>query len=366
MENNILNQRVSEVSQKLDQRNMPLMIPLLNIVRQEVSRANKVLYGGMALNAYLPTKLRFYHPKKDLPDLDVYSENAKAFVTRVADTLVKRGYRDVEVRCSLHPGTYKLFWDNRSILDVTNVPLVEMKRLRASARKKDGMASLDLLKANAYLELALPDSASYRWKKVFKRIRLFSAPKLLRVTFQNHSNQQLVRDGISFARKRGLPIAGVHAARHYLGLPQDDSAYLPQRALLQVLSEDPIRDAELFAKQVPYPTKVISREKSSFFAPEKVFLYVQTEPTHPWIPLMSLHHVHDLCVSVEKGFVSLFYLLYMEYLHRYRYNKSQVPWLIPALLSHVSTKRFQVQCIGQAPTMQNILRTQSSWKYTSG
>lgn len=370
MDNNVLlNQIVSQVDHKLAQREIPIMTPVLSIVRSEVSRANNVLYGGMALNAYLPAKRRFYHPKKHLPDLDVYSANAKSFVTRVSDTLVQKGYRDVEVRCALHPGTYKLFWDHRSVLDVTNVPLSEMKRLRASSRKKDGMVSLDLLKAHAYLELALPDSASYRWKKVFRRIRLFSVPKKFRVAFAKSTNcsklNDLVRDGLVLARKRGLPIAGVHAARHYMGLPQDESAYLPHRARIQVLSEDPRHDAELFAEQIPYPIRIVAREKSSFFAPAKVFLYVQIEQRNKWIPLVSLHKVSELCVSVEKDFVNIFYLLYMEHLHRYRYA-TRASWLIHALLSRVSTKRFNINCFGQAPTLQNLLRTQSSWKYTSG
>jgi hypothetical protein len=222
------------------------------------------------------------------------------------------------------------------------------------------MASLDLLKANAFLELALPDSAFYRWKKVFRRIQLF--PTLhKKVTFKISNDFQMnewVRLGLAFAKDRGLPIAGIHAARYYLGLPPDSAACLPHRARIQVLSQDPSTDAAMFA-QLPFPTKISASRKSSFFAPEKVFVHLKINNTwHPWV---SLHKVHSLCISVEKEFVSLFYLLYIEHLHMYRYGKST---LLPALVSRVSVKRFGVECFGQAPTLRNLLREQSDWKYS--
>jgi hypothetical protein len=357
---NDFNRLVSLVQNKLNAKERPALQPVLAFVQHELLRARKVFYGGTAQNAYLPKKLQFYNLQKGLPDFDVYSADALAFVQRLVRKLRKRFHGFAEVRCALHPGTYKLTWNHRAILDVTDLPRYEMRRLRSFP---NNLAPLSLIKANAYIELAMPDTAAFRWKKVFQRIQLLekTAKKKRELRFKQSKGDllnELVERAYNFAKQSGLPVAGVHAARYYLSKPFDPSATLGTKvfARLQVLSTEPLRDAQRFAALSNGHVRMLPGRQSSFFSPHKVFVQVQIDGR--WYNWISVHQVRDRCVAVENGFVSLFYLLYNEYLHVYRYGRSRVPWLLTALVRNVSVKRLRVECYGNAPGKTNLKQQQ--------
>lgn len=360
---NDFNRLVSLVQNKLNAKDRPEFLPVLAFVREELVRTHKVFYGGTAQNAYLSKTLQFYNLRKGLPDFDVYSADALAFVQRLARKLNKRlGNNGAEVRCALHPGTYKLLWNHRAILDVTDVPRSEIIRLQQKVSRKI-FAPLSLIQANAYIELAMPDTAAFRWKKVFQRVQLLekTAKKKRVLRFKQSKGDllnELVERAYRFAKQSGLPVAGVHAARYYLSKPFDPSVTLVTKvfARLQVLSTDPLRDAQRFAALSNGHVRVLPGRQSSYFSPYKVFVQIQIDGQwHNWI---SLHQVRDRCVAVENGFVSLFYLLFNEYLHVYRYGRSRVPWLLTALVRKVSVKRLRVECYGNAPVMANLKQQQ--------
>lgn len=195
--------------------------PMLERIKQELVRSQRVLYGGTAQNLHLPNKHRFYKDT-DIPDYDVYSYKAKAFAVRLARKL------RLEVRCSKnHAGTYKLYHENVPVLDVSDVGLAEFRRLRTKGKKTpDGLllAPIELLKANAYLELASPDTAWFRWEKVYERIDLLE--RILK-------NTNFLVKSPSLNQETGSLITGFHAARFHLGLP-----FEPELAPLRFTNPD--------------------------------------------------------------------------------------------------------------------------------
>ena len=194
-------------------------VPVLDKIKNELVRSQKVLYGGMAQNLHLPKKHRFYKDT-EMPDYDVYSYKAKAFSIRLAKKL------SLEVRCAKNPGTYKLYWENIAVLDVTEVGLAEYRKLRAGAKETpEGLllAPIELLKANAYLELASPDTAWFRWKKVYERISLLERSLKTKKKFNSPVLEKTT----------GTLITGFHAARFHLGLP-----FVPELAPLRFTSKD--------------------------------------------------------------------------------------------------------------------------------
>ena len=52
--------------------------PILNQVKMYFKKKKIVLYGGTAINYYLPKEQKFYNDDIDIPDYDGYSNNAKA------------------------------------------------------------------------------------------------------------------------------------------------------------------------------------------------------------------------------------------------------------------------------------------------
>jgi len=346
-----MNQIIKNVQHKLNARQKQHALPVLNIVRRTLIAERKVLYGGTAINLYLPKRDRFYHPTKDLPDFDVYSTSAKQFVTSLADKLVRVGYTQVEVRCALHPGTYKLAWDSMSILDVTDVSMTEMRRLRKHSKRTSAgilLCPLSLLKANAYLELASPDTAAYRWKKVYKRVRLLEkhtrAPSSVSFTPRSVSYSGLD----SF---KNHVVTGIHAARHYLKRPPGGDHGEIQ--LLGVVPNFKFQSTNF--KETPGAYNGMTQ--------------VEVNIHNRWYPYIRVHDVSSQCIAFDpqqtnRGgpqYASLFHVLYVGYMEDYTFGKTDIP--IRALLRIVNKTRFHSECVGIAPTIQNLKRTQSTWTY---
>jgi hypothetical protein len=340
-----LNRIASNVQDKLDKRRRHRLLPVLDVVRSAVLKGRAVLYGGMAMNLYLPKKARFYDPDIHVPDYDVFVTNAKSFTVRLADRMKRLGYEHVEVRCALHPGTYKLSWDSESLLDVTEVSSSEMKRLRKnSTRTPEGflLCPLSYLKAHAYLELASPDTASFRWTKVYKRVQLLEAH--LRAP-RHCSIPTRPTDAIPHSHNdpRFSLTTGIDAAYHYLG-------YTP----LQTENPQMLGPIQYF----PYP----------FFKKTLVYPHlfqVEIKQGRSWIPYARVHDVSSQCVSFDPDapqFASIFHVLYVGYMEHYVYGKTNIP--LRDLLRKTNESHFHSECMGTAMTLQNLKRARSAWTYS--
>jgi hypothetical protein len=339
-----LNEVIDNVQHKLDARQKRLALPVLSIIRRVLIAKRKVFYGGMAMNLYLPKRDQFYHPTKDFPDYDVYSTSAKQFVTSLADRLTRAGYARVEVRCAIHPGTYKLSWDSMSILDVTDVSTTEMKRLRTNSKRTRAgllLCPLSLLKANAYLELASPDTAAYRWKKIYKRVRLLEknsrAPSAMTTT----------KEGIDVppGSFKNHVVTGTHAARYYIKRPEG----VRREGPVQVLGvpSDFLVNPDIRGKPGGY----------------NGMTQLEVRVKNRWYPYIRVHDISRTCIAAKNKYASLFHVLYVGYMEFYTFGKTDIP--IRALLRVVNKNRFHSECVGTAPTLQNLKRVRSSWTYPS-
>lgn len=377
---NKLDNVVAAVEQKLSSKRRKQISPVLDEIRTLLVRHNKVIYGGMAQNLYLPKAKRFYKDT-DLPDYDIYSHSAKSFAIKVADRLKHAGYDNVEIRCALHKGTYKVYWDFQSVLDVTAVSRSEMALLlkRGASRPKGSirLCPLSLIKANAYLELSQPDTAYFRWTKVYTRLRLLEEHQPLRATqktevFSNSgvdALNTLVRAGLELTSRLKLPVAGVHAIRHYLGLPLDPRSTLQKRARLQVVSTDPYKHLKQYkALLKPFPTRAFTTNAKNTFCPRKVNLDVRIRGK--WYRFLSIHDGNDRCVAIttvnETRYVSVFYCIYMACYHQYKYRSRFDQTWLKRLIDGVSISDFKAECYGNAKTVYNIKREKSketTWSY---
>lgn len=376
---NELNHVVAAVEQKLSLKRRKQMLPVIREIETLLSKHNKIVYGGMAQNLSLPKSKRFYK-ETDLPDYDVYSDSAQKFAIKVADHLSKAGYDNVEVRCALHKGTYKVYWDFTSVLDITDVSRPEMTLLwKRSNVARIRLCPIHLLKANAYLELAQPDTAYYRWAKVYARLRLLEDNKPIISTFQPNihafsmSNipelNDLVRDSIELTKRLQLPIAGVHAIRHYLGLPTDTRSTLHKRARLQVVSTSPEQHLKQYMAILnAFRTRVYTTNAKNTFCPRKENLDVYIKGK--WYRFISIHDGKDRCVAIhtvqKTKYASVFYCIYMAYYHLYKYNNNIDKQWLKQLVNRVSISDFKVNCYGNAKTVYNIKREKAKlpeWSY---
>lgn len=135
-----------------------------------------VCYGGTAINNLLPLVDRFYNLNIQLPDYDAYSSNALKDAIELADLYYKKGYREIEAKAGMHPGTYKVFVNFIPIADLTQIPQELFKTLvkKSKSVNKILYAPVNFLRMSMYLELSRPKGDIGRWEKVMKRLTLLN------------------------------------------------------------------------------------------------------------------------------------------------------------------------------------------------
>jgi hypothetical protein len=170
----ILNTSVDKVTKRQGAEFMsePTTQKMLKVVHSFLKKNDLLLYGGTAINAYLPASDKFYDYKYELPDYDAYSPTPIEHAKELADMYVKEGFRDVEAKAGVHHGTYKVFVNQNSIMDVTYLHPELYKTLLRQSKLMAGLSyvPVDFLRMSCYKELSRPMGDVSRWEKVYKRL----------------------------------------------------------------------------------------------------------------------------------------------------------------------------------------------------
>jgi len=142
----------------------------------------RVVYGGAAINAHLPSEKKFYDPTLYLPDYDFMTPDPLQDCADLITTFQAEGFDDVEAKFGIHEGTYKIFVNYRSAADITYMPADIYGRIVSDSDIIGGIhyASANFLRMNIYLELSRPAGDVSRWEKIYKRLLLLNESKPLR------------------------------------------------------------------------------------------------------------------------------------------------------------------------------------------
>jgi len=149
---------------------------ILGVVEKFIKKKKLICYGGTAINNILPKKFQFYDKKVDIPDYDIYSTTPLEDSKELADIYAKKGYSNVEVRTSIHAGTYKVSVIFISIVDITYMDEPTFNQMKKDAVVLDDItyAPVNYLRMSMYKELSRPNGDISRWEKVFKRLNLLN------------------------------------------------------------------------------------------------------------------------------------------------------------------------------------------------
>lgn len=148
----------------------------LEIVEKFIKSKKRVCYGGMAINAHLPSKKQFYDFSKNLPDYDFFSPDAENDIKELINILTIEGLPYIESKFGMHEGTMKIFVDFNAVADLTQVSSKFYETLLKRSYLYDGLhfADANFLRMSMYLELSRPMGEVDRWSKVYSRLLLFN------------------------------------------------------------------------------------------------------------------------------------------------------------------------------------------------
>jgi hypothetical protein len=151
----------------------------IHVVEDFLRKSGRVCYGGQAINAHLPTKLKFYDEDHDVPDFDFFTPNSDKDVNDLVLALQKEGFTDISEKAGVHEGTRKVYVNFVPIADITSLPADLYKKYAKNSISVAGVRYVadDVLRMMMYLELSRPRGEVDRWLKVFERLTLLNAAK---------------------------------------------------------------------------------------------------------------------------------------------------------------------------------------------
>ena len=372
--------RIQSMNEKADFVNQEVRAckskPVLKIVKQFLIKQLVIFYGGMAQNEYLPKELRFY-TASDIPDYDVFSSAPEELATKLADHLVSKGYSFVTVKNAVHEGTFKVSWDFEDVADITRVSPEHERSMRRSAKKaKDGalLCPLHLLKANAYVELAMPKSAMFRWAKVFERTQLleraFPLKSVVGSSFKelpwelcdNTKLNRLVSKCFAFCKRNNLPVGGHHAVQYYNDERVVSNRHLgwyPRLEVFTINSEKTLRSLRrvLDRAGVEYIVSDSMTEKDTLWSNETNLILRNN------VHLISIKEVANKCYSLQRSdtgvlYISLFFVISSSYHALYRLRTSLgIEATISTMVANVRVEDFKAECFGEVRDLLSIKRS---------
>lgn len=351
--------------------------PIMKYVKKFFKTKKIVIYGGTAMNMYLDNKDQFY-TDFDIPDYDGFHYNAEENSVTLLNSLKKMQYDFLIVRYAIHDGTYKISWAFKDIADITQMNKKEYNRILKTSEIIDGMyvCNINLLKANAYIELAMPKSSLFRWSKVYKRLQLLETKHKLTSKFKVQSmfNDTLTSylEDIVYTLKRScvkkkIPIVGFEAIKYYLNIKSKKtniSFYNQDFPLLEVISENMYETSNMFEKLMVSKIKSVNEKNTISYK----FIYNQESQIVPETiecvlydgkKTYSLYRIHDAsnrCFSYQiqentkTYYGSIFFMLYYYYYQVFMNdNKDKLEIykaIIIELLKKINKKNFSIQCHG--------------------
>ena len=222
------------------------------IVRKFIQDRARKVYGGIAINSYLPKEEKIYK-EEDIPDYDFYSPEPWKDVVDLSNMFYKEGYKFVEGRAGMHKGTYKVLVDLWPVADITYLPKKEYDMIETTIQ--DGIHFVSSLKLfeSMYKEFSEPFANPTRWPKVSVREKLLQkwanplekykcSTDIFTLTELDSKHLQILERCKEYIERKSLIYSGGVAYNTYMNIAESDKRVSVQN--YTVLSENANEDVK--------------------------------------------------------------------------------------------------------------------------
>jgi hypothetical protein len=387
----ILRHAVDETDkvQKQKVANTPEIKAMFEILEKFIIQKKLILYGGLALNRLIPKEDQFYNSDIDLPDYDIFSENALDDAKQLADLYHAEGYNEVDARSAVHYGTYKVFVNFIAIADVTQMNSVIYRNLQKDCITIAGLryAPPNFLRMSMYLELSRPAGDTSRWEKVFKRLTLLNKYYPIQrpgscetVDFQRNvdtlstndseSLYFIVRD--SFIEQEVVFFGGYASSLYTKSMPQNQRRLIEKIPDFDVLSTDPKKCALILLETIKdagfKKCKMIEHAEIGEIVPKHIEIVVGKETLAFIYEPNACHNYNAVQIAGKEIRVATidtmlsFYLAFI-YTNQTYFPKDRILCMANFLFEVEQKnrlhqkgvlKRFSANCYGKQLTMEDI------------
>lgn len=365
----ILHELVDLKQRKDEIKEYDTLHPMFDVILDIIIKKNLICYGGFALNALLPKTRKIYKPKT-LPDYDCFSIQAKKDAIEIADKLVKKNYKYVEVKSGLHKGTYKVYAEFKPVADITqvNTPLFKYLSNNSIIVNDIHICPPAFLLWSLYKELCRPEGSGFRWEKVYARYLIFhkhykfeSLPITQKDMTENSTEFDILKE---FIKDKQYTVIGHYAVSIHLDKPCKISSNFYNIDILTDNLERTCQEIkELFGNSIEFKKttnnfkEVISNTINIFYNKTRFCKLYQTDSCYSYQKKNNFR-----CGTVD----TILHLLYGEYISSIHFNTlngvfSKSLQQIILLLEKYSNnnlsdpeRRLRLACTGYERTVNDI------------
>jgi hypothetical protein len=300
------------------------------LVKKFLTTRKVILYGGAAINMYMPKGHKIY-TRTAIPDYDVYSSDPWTDATALADYMYDNGYQFSEARAGIHHGTYKVFVNTWPVADISYLNPEIMDVLKTRKIEGFNVIPVSEVQSAMYRQLSVLNQ-SHRWEKVYERQKAFSehvnplGNKKIKCnkTFDRTQIPQSVRDVIAVCNKicvkkkivaggdiayntyvsigGGTSMIPVSSLRYFSANPEDDSDEIFTSLLASGIPKDSLNISTTYSPLRPINSTAYEID------------YLEDGDVYTVLSLVTL----DTCIAykyiLNKYVVSIDFLKYELYL----------------------------------------------------
>jgi hypothetical protein len=363
---------------------------IFDVVISFIERKRLLLYGGSGLNNLIPI-----YDKHELPDYDCLSYRAKDHAIELADTLFAEGVEFVEVRPSLHSGTFKVFANFIPVADITQVNetfFISIAKLSEAENRKLINKNLmvvptHLLKHFMLKEFARPEGSIHRWKKLINRYHKVEKIKqgvrnkkitnemitnTKKITYDDEGINKIISDIGDILRLRKYPIIGTFALSKMTGYECRENDFF---SIYDILSSEPEKTLKTILGFIEYDKskyKIVTSKRFFYqeILPRRLRVYIKIKGKKEPIKLMTIIDVETNCYSTIKkdGFIfgspyTVLQFLYAYWVMYKVYEKPNIPNITQKLINTCENyirkkatlkEKFSTECFGHEKSLESI------------
>lgn len=326
----------------------------IRMVERFLRKKKRVCYGGTAINALMPSSLKFYDPKYEIPDYDMFTPDVKGDVKELVQELLDAGFKDVNEKVGIHDGTRKVLVNFIPIADFTDMHERLFRVIQRRSYNIDGIhyCDPDFLRMMMYLELSRPRGQVDRWEKVYERLMLLEKAHPMRGCRQSivvpHIDPHARETLLSMIIKRKRVLAGAETIAYYeKGSAMTFDTLVKEDGVLLFFSPEAKHDAEDLIDILGSGIKIEEKKAVADDFHDVVFVRHHRRPLALIIQERACHSytILNLGNSQQIRIASLDLLLnlYLSFVVFGRREEKflQVPILCLAELAHIYLKKYR-------------------------
>jgi len=142
------------------------------IVEDFLQKYNLKIYGGVALDKFMPNDDKIYNKKTGkIIDYDAYSPTPRKHAVELGNELFQAGFKYVSVKEGVNAGVYKVFNYFQEAADIVFIPEKIYNLIPTKVFNGLTYVSPKYLKIDLLVALTNPKQGIFRWDKDFERLQ---------------------------------------------------------------------------------------------------------------------------------------------------------------------------------------------------